>query len=348
MASASSGSTCGRVRLQQLLQRVQLGRVLRWWRRRRRGNRGRGGVGGSRCPGPGAYRALRGTRHHAARTILAERYELGRVLGEGGMARVYRATDGQLGRPVAVKVLAPPVRPRRGYVERFQARGLARRDPQPPEHRHGLRQRRGRRACSSSSWSSSRARPSARASAATGPMEPGRAIEIGTEVCHALAEPRTEPWRDPPRRETRQRDARRGRPGEGPGLRDRPRLRRRGRHEERARRWGAPPTCRPSRLGASPADERSRRVRASAACLYQMVTGRPPFIADDARRRALSARERAGAPPRRRSRAVARVRWSAVVVTRPTEAARIPRAATRPGERTSDAPPPSTDRTPCG
>ncbi|RPJ12744.1 MAG: serine/threonine protein kinase, partial [Actinobacteria bacterium] len=35
--------------------------------------------------------------------VLADRYELGRVLGEGGMARVYRGVDRQLRRPVAVK-----------------------------------------------------------------------------------------------------------------------------------------------------------------------------------------------------------------------------------------------------
>ncbi|WP_407538937.1 PQQ-binding-like beta-propeller repeat protein [Deinococcus radiomollis] len=38
-------------------------------------------------------------------TLLAGRYEVGELLGEGGSARVYRAADRQLGREVAVKVV---------------------------------------------------------------------------------------------------------------------------------------------------------------------------------------------------------------------------------------------------
>jgi len=52
--------------------------------------------------------------------VLADRYELGPVLGEGGMARVHRGYDRHLRRPVAVKVLAPPYDRDRAFVERFR------------------------------------------------------------------------------------------------------------------------------------------------------------------------------------------------------------------------------------
>ena len=41
------------------------------------------------------------------REALAERYQVGRVLGRGGMATVYLAEDGETGVPVAIKVLRP-------------------------------------------------------------------------------------------------------------------------------------------------------------------------------------------------------------------------------------------------
>jgi hypothetical protein len=55
-----------------------------------------------------------------AALLLAGRYELGPVLGEGGMAKVHRAIDQTLHRPVAVKILAPPYDRDPGYVERFR------------------------------------------------------------------------------------------------------------------------------------------------------------------------------------------------------------------------------------
>ena len=60
--------------------------------------------------------------------ILDGRYQLGALLGVGGMARVYLATDRVLERQVAVKVLSPPYAQDLVFVERFrrEARSAAR------------------------------------------------------------------------------------------------------------------------------------------------------------------------------------------------------------------------------
>jgi eukaryotic-like serine/threonine-protein kinase len=59
---------------------------------------------------------------------LGGRYQLGSLLGVGGMARVYVASDRVLERPVAVKVLSPPYAQDPVFVERFrrEARAAAR------------------------------------------------------------------------------------------------------------------------------------------------------------------------------------------------------------------------------
>ena len=57
--------------------------------------------------------------------VLAGRYELGVVLGEGGMARVYRGLDRRLRRQVAVKVLASPFDRDEAFIERFRREARA-------------------------------------------------------------------------------------------------------------------------------------------------------------------------------------------------------------------------------
>lgn len=58
-------------------------------------------------------------------TILDDRYELQERLGEGGMARVHRATDRTLDRTVAVKILAPRFARDPEFVERFRREARA-------------------------------------------------------------------------------------------------------------------------------------------------------------------------------------------------------------------------------
>jgi eukaryotic-like serine/threonine-protein kinase len=60
--------------------------------------------------------------------ILDGRYQLGSLLGVGGMARVYLASDRVLERQIAVKVLSPPYAQDPVFVERFrrEARSAAR------------------------------------------------------------------------------------------------------------------------------------------------------------------------------------------------------------------------------
>ena len=69
----------------------------------------------------GKPRFVQQTKHD----VLVDRYELGPVLGQGGMARVYRGLDRQLRRQVAIKLLAPPFDRDREFVERFQREARA-------------------------------------------------------------------------------------------------------------------------------------------------------------------------------------------------------------------------------
>lgn len=57
--------------------------------------------------------------------ILGGRYRVERELGRGGMAKVFRGTDTVLGRPVAIKVLAPRFSDDASFVQRFRREAQA-------------------------------------------------------------------------------------------------------------------------------------------------------------------------------------------------------------------------------
>ncbi len=61
----------------------------------------------------------------ASGTVLGDRYELHDVVGSGGMAAVWHATDSVLDRPVAVKVLHAQLAEDPAFLERFRAEAMA-------------------------------------------------------------------------------------------------------------------------------------------------------------------------------------------------------------------------------
>jgi tetratricopeptide (TPR) repeat protein/predicted Ser/Thr protein kinase len=52
--------------------------------------------------------------------VLAQRYEIVEILGQGGMGAVYQATDRELNRTVAIKVIRPDLARDQGIVDRFK------------------------------------------------------------------------------------------------------------------------------------------------------------------------------------------------------------------------------------
>ena len=76
---------------------------------------------------------------------LGGRYELGSVLGRGGMAEVYLAHDTRLGRTVAVKTLRADLARDPSFQARFRREAQSAASLNHPVDRRGLRHRRGLR-----------------------------------------------------------------------------------------------------------------------------------------------------------------------------------------------------------
>ncbi|MFM8662448.1 MAG: protein kinase domain-containing protein, partial [Acidimicrobiaceae bacterium] len=60
-----------------------------------------------------------------SRTIVNDRYEIGKRIGRGGMAEIFQARDILLDRPVAMKVLFPEFATDPAFVERFRREAQA-------------------------------------------------------------------------------------------------------------------------------------------------------------------------------------------------------------------------------
>lgn len=66
-----------------------------------------------------------GSAGNLAGTVLCDRYRLDHLIGSGGMAQVWEATDAVLGRRVAVKVLHPHLAGDEAFVRRFRQEAIA-------------------------------------------------------------------------------------------------------------------------------------------------------------------------------------------------------------------------------
>ena len=56
--------------------------------------------------------------------VLGDRYEIVRLIGEGGMGAVFEARHKVLGRAVAIKVLKPEIARHEQFAQRFLVEGL--------------------------------------------------------------------------------------------------------------------------------------------------------------------------------------------------------------------------------
>ena len=93
--------------------------------------------------GPGYGASTNADDGAAQRPRIGGRYELGELLGRGGMAEVRKGTDVRLGRVVAVKRLRTDLASDPTFQARFRREAQSAGVAEPPRDRLGLRHRRG-------------------------------------------------------------------------------------------------------------------------------------------------------------------------------------------------------------
>src|SRR5579883_426453 len=118
--------------------------------------------------------------------VFSGRYEITHLVARGGMAQVYRARDALLDRPVALKVLFPELSVDRAFVERFRREAQAAANLSHPNIVPVF------------DWGEDDGtyfivmeyvdgRPLSALLRASGPLPPERAVDIGANVAAALA-----------------------------------------------------------------------------------------------------------------------------------------------------------------
>ena len=226
-------------------------------------------------------------------TILAGRYELAGEIGQGGMAKVFKAIDMRLGRPVAVKVLAPALANDQAFVQRFQREAEAAARLNHPNivgvfdsgsvgdvHYIVMELVEGRTL--------------AEILAQDGRLLPERATEIGESVCSALTAAHAAGivHRDikpgnimiTPRGEVKVMDFGIARIDTGQTV------------AQTAAVMGTASYLSPEQAQGGPIDARSD-IYSAGIVLYEMLTGRPPFAGDSAVSVAMQHVQEAPVPP---------------------------------------------------
>ena len=278
-----------------------------------------------------------GPQMNSSNELLPPRYRDPTRIGYGGMGEIFRAEDSELGRVVAIKVLAERYARDPSLRQRFtrEALAAARLSGDRAENGHDLRRRRVGGAARSSSWSTWTAARS-RTGCVRGRLRPTRPSTGSTQAAAALDAAHAQ-GRRPPRREAGQPAADRRRQPAGRRFRDRERRRTpvadddrdRARHGRlplagagagRARRLrrATATRWRSSRSSSSPGGGRSsrtarrpRRRRTSTPRCRRSPAARPGLPARDWRRiprRATRARPSSSRRCGRRSRAARRRR----------------------------------------